>query len=208
MFELKPIKYPLFPSLIYHTPFLTKYESEMYVKCLDNLEKKSIPFVQKPFYQTTDKLHLLNDKWKELNNKVIKVIDSIADDQYIIRDSFYTTCMWANISTGKEYFHKTHSHPNSFFSSIIYHRGNESSETTFHDPRAQANVFKPSISENLLFNSSTFKLPFIEGSMVIFPSWLPHTVIGEGKDNSNRITISCNFMLHSEINQHAGYLKI
>ena len=207
MSELKPIKYPLFPSLIYHTPFLTKDECDMYIKELYDLGTYS-PDIEIYPHQTTDKLHLLNDKWKELNNRVIKIINSIADDQYIIRDSFYTTCMWANISTGKEYFHKTHSHPNSFFSSIIYLRGNESSETTFHDPRAQANVFKPSRSEHFRFNSGVFKLPFIEGSMVVFPSWLPHSVSGDNNDNSNRITISCNSMLHSEINKHTCYLKI
>ncbi len=207
MSELKPVKYTLFPSLVYQTPFLNKDECETYIKELYDIEKYS-PDIQGYPYQTTDKLHLLNDKWKELNNRVIKIINSIADDQYIIRDSFYTTCMWANISTENDYFHQTHTHPNSFFSSIIYLRGNKSSPTIFYDPRAQSVVFEPSRSKYPLSVSGTFELPFIEGSMVIFPSWLPHSVSGNANDNSNRITISCNSMLHSEINEHTSYLKI
>ena len=117
--ELKPQLYELFPSLVYHTPFLTKEECEMYVKCLDDVEKSSLPTGIRPFLQTTDKLHLLNDTWKELSDKVIDVINSVADHQRVVRDSFYNTNMWANIGSGSRYFHQKHSHPNSFFSSIL-----------------------------------------------------------------------------------------
>ena len=207
MSELKPIKYALFPTLIYHTPFLTKDECDMYIKELYDLGTYS-PDIEIYPHQTTDKLHLLNDKWKELSNRVIKVIDSIADEQYIIRDCFYTTCMWANISTGDNYSHQTHIHPNSFFSSIIYLRGNKPSPTIFYDPRVQAVVIEPSRSKYPLSISQTCEIPFIEGSMVIFPSWLSHSVGGNENDNSKRVTISCNSMLHAEITEHASYLKI
>ena len=208
MSELKPHIYELFPSLVYHTPFLTKDECEMYVKSLETIKKESSSF-NNDFYQTTDKLHLLNDMWKGLSDKVIKVINSIADDQFIIRDSFYNTCMWANISGGKGYFHKTHTHPNSFFSSIIYLRGSKVSRTVFYDPRAQTQIFDPDYSKPTRLNTTAFRLPFIEGSLVIFPSWLAHSVLGDKlDDNCNRISISCNSMLHSEINKHASYLKI
>ena len=120
MSELKPQLYELFPTLIYHTPFLTKEECEMYIKCLDDVEKKSLPVVERPLYQTTFKLHLLNDTWKELSDRVIDVVNSVADHQHMIRDSFYHTNMWANIADGPGYFHQKHSHPNCFFSSIIY----------------------------------------------------------------------------------------
>ena len=126
MSELKSTKYRLFPSLLYHAPFLNQQECEMYVKSLETIKIESSSF-NNDFYQTTDKLHLLNDMWKGLSDKVIKVIESIADDQCIMRDSFYTTGMWANIAAGaaKGYFHKTHTHPNSFFSAIIYLRGSK-----------------------------------------------------------------------------------
>ena len=208
MSELKSTKYRLFPSLLYHAPFLNQQECEMYVKSLETIKIESSSF-NNDFYQTTDKLHLLNDMWKGLSDKVIKVIESIADDQCIMRDSFYTTCMWANISAGQGYFHKTHTHPNSFFSAIIYLRGSKASSTVFYDPKPQAGVFSPAVSEETCFNSKGFKLSFIEGSIVIFPSWLPHCVVGnESDDNRNRISISCNSMLHSEINTNTAYLKI
>ena len=208
MSELKPHIYELFPSLVYHTPFLTKDECEMYVKSLETIKKESSSF-NNDFYQTTDKLHLLNDMWKGLSDKVIKVIESTADDQCIMRDSFYTTCMWANISAGQGYFHKTHTHPNSFFSAIIYLRGSKASSTVFYDPKPQAGVFSPAVSEETCFNSKGFKLSFIEGSIVIFPSWLSHCVVGnKSDDNRDRISISCNSMLHSEINTNTAYLKI
>ena len=208
MSELKSTKYLLFPSLLYHAPFLNQQECEMYVKSLETIKIESSSF-NNDFYQTTDKLHLLNDMWKGLSDKVIKVIESIADDQCIMRDSFYTTCMWANISAGQGYFHKTHTHPNSFFSAIIYLKGNKPSSTVFYDPRPQVGIFSPSVSEDTFFNSGGFKLSFIEGSIAIFPSWLSHCVAAEeSDDNRNRISISCNSMLHSEINTNTAYLKI
>ena len=182
----------------------------MYVKSLETIKIESSSF-NNDFYQTTDKLHLLNDMWKGLSDKVIKVIESIADDQCIMRDSFYTTGMWANIAAGaaKGYFHKTHTHPNSFFSAIIYLRGSKASSTVFYDPKPQAGVFSPAVSEETCFNSKGFKLSFIEGSIVIFPSWLSHCVVGnKSDDNRDRISISCNSMLHSEINTNTAYLKI
>jgi len=206
--ELKPHIYELFPSLVYHTPFLTKDECEMYTKCLDDIEKESLPCSQRPLYQTTDKLHLLNNTWKELSNKVIDVINSIADHQHMIRDSLYNTNMWANIAAGPGYFHELHSHPNCFFSSIIYLRGNESSKTIFHDPRAQIKVLRPDYSEPTRLNTTAFKLPFKEGSISIFPAWLTHTVLSEGNDNSDRITITCNTMPHFESNKRTSNLKI
>jgi len=204
--ELKPHIYELFPSLVYHTPFLTKEECEMYIKCLDNVEKESLPFADRPLYQTTDKLHLLNDTWKELSDRVINVINSVADHQHMIRDSFYTTNMWANIADGPGYFHEKHSHPNCFFSSIIYLRGSKSSPTTFSDPRSQTQVLTPDYSIYNFINGSTFQLPYFEGSIAIFPSWLPHNVLGD--NNSNRITISCNSMMHFECTQKTIHLKI
>tara|TARA_B100000902_G_scaffold344985_1_gene350709 strand:- start:304 stop:927 length:624 start_codon:yes stop_codon:yes gene_type:complete len=207
VFEFKPTINPLFPNLVYHTPFLTKDECEMYIKELNDVEKHS-PDMQGNPYHTTDKLHLLNDSWKKLSDRVIEVINSVADHQKIKRDSFYTTCMWANISQVQEYFHKKHVHPNSFFSSIIYLRGNQSSSTIFYDPRSQSKVIQPDYSEINDFNSTAYHLPFIEGSLVIFPSWLPHSVSGNNNDNRQRITISSNSMMHSEITSHTSYLKI
>ncbi len=207
MFEFKPTINQLFPSLVYHTPFLTKDECEMYIKELNDVEKHS-PDMQGNPYHTADKLHLLNDSWKKLSDRVIEVINSVADHQKIKRDSFYTTGMWANISQVQEYFHKKHVHPNSFFSSIIYLRGNQSSSTIFYDPRSQSKVIQPDYSEINDFNSTAYHLPFIEGSLAIFPSWLPHGVSGDKNDNRQRITISSNSMMHSEITRHTAYLKI
>ena len=207
MSEFKATLNQLFPSLVYHTPFLTRDECERYIKELDDVEKYA-PNMQGNPYHTKDKLHLLNDSWKELSDRVIEVINSVADHQKIKRDSFYTTCMWANISQVKEYFHQKHIHPNSFFSSIIYLRGNESSKTIFHDPRAQIKVLKPDYSEPTRLNTTAFKLPFKEGSISIFPAWLTHTVLSEGNDNSDRITITCNTMPHFESNKRTSNLKI
>ena len=209
MSELKPQLYELFPTLIYHTPFLTKEECEMYIKCLDDVEKKSLPVVERPLYQTTFKLHLLNDTWKELSDRVIEVVNSVADHQHMIRDSFYHTNMWANIADGPGYFHQKHSHPNCFFSSIIYLRGSKVSSTVFYDPRSQTQIFAPDYSIYNSTNANIFNLPYVEGSIAIFPSWLPHAVLmGDLDDNSTRITITCNSMMHCEVNKETAYLKI
>ena len=207
MSKLKPIRYDLFPSLVYHTPFLNKSECERYVKCLEDVEKFD-GGCSRSFYQTIDKLHLLNDTWRELSDRVIEMINHVADDQCIIRDSFYNTNMWANISEELGYYHSKHSHHNSFFSSIIYLRGDQSSPTQFDDPRSQTTVLKPSYSSSNLLNSGLFFLPFIEGSIAIFPSWLPHGVGGDNKSNIGRITISCNSMIHCEVSEKTSYLKI
>ena len=151
----------------------------------------------------------LNETWKELSDRVIDVVNSVADHQHMIRDSFYHTNMWANIADGPGYFHQKHSHPNCFFSSIIYLRGSKVSSTVFYDPRSQTQIFAPDYSIYNSTNANIFNLPYVEGSIAIFPSWLPHAVLmGDLDDNSTRITITCNSMMHCEVNKETAYLKI
>jgi len=78
--------------------------------------------------------------------------------------------------------HIEHTHPNSYISGVFYYGGTKNSAPSiqFHSPLHKMyyqiyvplNMNKPS-SE---FNYNTFSVPYEPGTLILFPSWLPHSV--------------------------------
>jgi len=107
--------------------------------------------------------------------------------------AFQFTGGWVNMGPPGA-AHKMHSHANNFLSCVYYIRTGPGNNTiTFHDPRYQNQVVIPVITERTVENAETVNLGVEEGTLLLFPSWLPHSVDPNTSDQM-RISVSFNMM--------------
>jgi uncharacterized protein (TIGR02466 family) len=109
---------------------------------------------------------------------------------------FEITGSWANIAApgGRVLMHN---HPNNFLSGVYYAQVQSGANTiNFHDPRSQAAVVRPPVTELTSYNTDQVVVEVDEGTMVIFPAWLSHSVEANGSDRE-RISVSFNVMFSS-----------
>ena len=108
------------------------------------------------------------------------------------RDVSITGC-WANINAPGA-AHRMHAHPNNFLSGVYYVQVQDGTDTiNFHDPRAQAAVIRPAVTELTAYNTDQVVVAVEIGTLVIFPAWLLHSV-DANQSELPRISISFNVM--------------
>jgi len=102
--------------------------------------------------------------------------------------------MWAIINTGGS-ANTRHQHGNSTISGAYYVRAPKNSgDIVFYDPRpAPVYTYPNALSPNLL-NAQINGISPNEGSLVLFPSYLDHSV-NENLSNDERIVISFNLTI-------------
>ena len=107
--------------------------------------------------------------------------------------------MWAIINTGGS-TNLRHQHGNSTISGAYYVRAPEKSgDIVFYDPRpAPAYSYPQAINPNLL-NAQVNGISPKEGALVLFPSYLDHSV-NENLSNDERIVISFNITIQMKSN--------
>ena len=103
------------------------------------------------------------------------------------------TGCWMNIKP-RGAGHILHGHPNNFLSGVYYVTAPEGADNIiFHDFRMDRHVIVPRYTEKSPPNESLARVPIAEGAMIIFPSWLPHSVEANPSDEE-RISLSFNIM--------------
>jgi uncharacterized protein (TIGR02466 family) len=145
-------------------------------------------------WTTPDDLHK-RDKFQELTAIIENEINLVFDNIGLLRDSFYITCMWANISK-PDNRHALHMHANSFYSGVIYleTHGNPGN-IGFKDPRYGSELLSFDYSTDSIFKSRTHEVTPKKGRLIFFPSWLAHgTKSGNFEYSQNRISLSFNVM--------------
>ena len=107
--------------------------------------------------------------------------------------------MWAIINTGGS-ANLRHQHGNSTISGAYYVRAPENSgDIVFYDPRpAPVYTYPKAVNPNLL-NAQVNGISPKEGALVLFPSYLDHSV-NENLSNEERIVISFNITIQSKSN--------
>jgi len=109
------------------------------------------------------------------------------------QEKMIVTGCWANIS-GPNAHHKEHSHPNHFLSGVFYVKAPKGGDSiNFHDPRAEAHVIAPHFEKPSIRNVSTMFVEAKASRMMIFPSWLRHSV-APNEAAGLRISIAFNLM--------------
>lgn len=103
------------------------------------------------------------------------------------------TGCWANVNapgTG----HRLHSHRNNFLSGVYYVQvQDEADSINFFDPRPQAGVIRPQASLSTAENTEVASLRVANGTLLLFPAWLPHAV-DTNRSQRPRISLSFNLM--------------
>lgn len=109
---------------------------------------------------------------------------------------FEVTGCWVNVNAPGAP-HPRHSHPNNYLSGVYYVRTSEGSDVIFfHDPRPQTNVIRPPVTELNEANTDQVVVKVGDGSLLLFPAWLPHSV-PPNESRQNRISVSFNVMFSS-----------
>lgn len=146
-----------------------------------------------------DKEHIDN---KDLNSKIIKVINELLESQNIKNYTPEITEIWGNVSPqGQD--HPVHTHPNNVFSGILYLTPGVG--TNFVDANPAKGMFLLNNSNPIFNNSAT--LAAIPNMLVIFPSWLPHYV-PVNREANVRKTISFNIILRGEYGGENSLAKV
>jgi uncharacterized protein (TIGR02466 family) len=106
---------------------------------------------------------------------------------------FEITGCWANVAAPGGW-HRMHAHPNNFLSGVYYVQVQEGADTiAFHDPRPQAGVIRPPVTELTAYNTDQVVVNVAAGTLLVFPAWLPHSVDPNASAHS-RISVSFNVM--------------
>lgn len=103
---------------------------------------------------------------------------------------FEITGLWVNVAAPGGAV-RMHNHPNNFLSGVYYVQVQEGADTiNFHDPRPQTAVVRPPVSELTAYNTDQVVVRVEEGTLLVFPSWLVHSV---EPNRSDRVRISASF---------------
>ena len=130
-------------------------------------------------------------------------------------EQVYLTAMWANVGWKPLYCHMNHTHPNSIFSGVWHiscpNVGTRFCQTTtFSDPRPAARVIEPNVIKDFAAHNSGTVAPIVNnGSLFMFPSWLPHGVQQHYNSYNGvpRITISFNAMMVGDITTRTAPIR-
>ncbi len=104
------------------------------------------------------------------------------------------TSMWAIINSGGN-ANARHHHGNSALSAAYYVRAPKGAgDIVFYDPRPAPIYFHPHSKKPNLLNAMVNSVSPVEGGLVLFPSYLEHSV-NPNLSNEERIVISFNISL-------------
>jgi uncharacterized protein (TIGR02466 family) len=150
-------------------------------------------------FMTRDNLQTLPEM-KELVDVIMRESGAIMDAYKIKRDSHYITNMWANIANPNRR-HAMHVHPNCLLSGILYIKTPKNcGPTVFTSPRMLSRMIEPAYTEKNELNSDVFVFPAEKGRMLLWPSYLPHSVeVGTSVEDEERIVVAFNIMIRGRI---------
>ena len=101
------------------------------------------------------------------------------------------TEVWAIINK-KNSFNQIHNHPNTYLSAAYYVKApNNCGSIQFHEPNEVKKFRHPVIEKQNELNASGFSVKAEEGNLLIFPSYLYHSV-GKNLSSEDRIIVSFN----------------
>jgi uncharacterized protein (TIGR02466 family) len=90
--------------------------------------------------------------------------------------------------------HWARSHPNNYLSAVYYVRTWPGADTiNFHDPRSQAGVIRPPVTELTAANTDQVVARVGNGTLLVFPSYLHHSVDANASGQT-RVSVSFNLM--------------
>ena len=139
---------------------------------------------------------LENEQPKYFINSISKNLNQAFNDMGwdVKNQEVKVTSMWSVINK-KNASNARHIHSNNYISAAYYVKTPEKGgDIVFHDPRSVTTFRYPKIAENNTLNSNIFTIQPKEGLLVLFPSYLYHSV-DLNRSEEERIVISFNINL-------------
>ena len=188
---------PLFATPIY----LSKIDRDFSLEELECIkDNKKIYNVNIGNNKTSKNNFILKqNKMKNLHEDLlVKINDyfkSVEDSNDKVE--LYITQSWLNYNEANTYHHE-HWHTNSYISGVLYIKADENLDfIRFLNPRYSSFEFSNKNNFNI-FNSGIWDFPVKSGSIIIFPSYLRHSVTNN-TSNNERISLAFNVFLKGVI---------
>jgi uncharacterized protein (TIGR02466 family) len=188
----------MFPSFVWKTriePGLRDAMCARMLKALADMRRDAPSLEPGQGWQSAQDLHE-HEAMRELVSCIEQCAAGVLRFLRIGTQECEITGCWATVlAPGAA--HKLHNHPNNFLSGVYYVRTGEGADTiNFHDPRRQASVIRPPVVELTAENTDQVVVRVSDGTLLLFPSWLEHSVDANRSDGE-RISISFNLMFSS-----------
>ena len=197
------------PNLFFPTPVWTlqldEYQSineQMYkfIKITQSKDQQGISKSNIKGWHSKD-FNMQENEPKNFIKFILPAIEQVITDMNWEKQkqSININSMWAIINTGGAANHR-HQHSNCTISGAYYVRAPKNSgDIIFYDPRpAPVYTYPKAVNPNLL-NAQVNGISPKEGALVLFPSYLDHSV-NENLSNEERIVISFNITIQSKSN--------
>ena len=190
--------FSLFPTSVWKVQLAPKFAAPINRTVRDSLHEINprLPeLAPGDSWQSDHQLHTL-DEFRELVSRIMRSTGTILKFLKIGYEEIELTGCWANV-TARGASHAMHSHPNNFLSGVYYVQTWPGADTiNFHDPRPQAGVVRPPVTELTGQNVDQVVIKVTNGTLLMFPSYLTHSVAPSESDEQ-RISVSFNLMFSS-----------
>ena len=115
---------------------------------------------------------------------------------------FYITQSWLNITKPGGYHHE-HYHQNSIISGVFYISTVENDKIMFGDPNFRIKeIIKLETKEFNFWNAPAWFFSSNNNELILFPSWLNHSVEPNEKATTDRISLSFNTFVKGTLGDH------
>ena len=197
------------PNLLFPTPVWT-----LQLENFENINREIYTFVKRVQAQDEKGIKKSNNKgWHSKNFDMQEIqiqnfIKNISPSiEKVMKDMNWETNkqtikisnMWAIINKGGS-TNSRHQHGNSTISGAYYVRAPENcGDIVFYDPRPAPVFYYPTAVSSNLLNAQVNSITPKEGALILFPSYLDHSV-NENLSNNERIVISFNIVIQTQTN--------
>jgi uncharacterized protein (TIGR02466 family) len=169
-------------------------DEELFIKSLPDIQN----FGEKLNFVSQNKQIL---EFKELSNLKLLIqhyVDYFIKNILLINDTFIITDSWTT-RTPPSHVHHEHEHNNSIFSGVYYYEvpGGDL-EFSFERQFSKEFNFNYSYKGFNMINASSWKISPKQGSIIIFPSWLKHSVT-KNLGNIDRRVIAFNTFVSGKL---------
>ena len=178
----------MFPTFLWKAELKPELHAPINDAIVRMLDRSGAPLAElKPgeSWQSDHGLHTLTPL-REFVACVNAAAAIVLDSLKVGHPGFRITGCWANVNAPGA-GHPVHSHPNNYLSGVYYVRTRPGADTiNFHDPRPQAGIIRPPVCELTAENTDQVVVKVTDGTMLMFPAWLPHSVDANRGDRPRR----------------------
>lgn len=185
----------LFPTLVWKLQLARDTYTPLNAAILDEIAALRGPdasLADGESWQSPHGLHR-REPLRPLVDAVYGAVQGVLTFLRIASEGLAITGCWATVNAcGRG--HQVHTHPNNFLSGVYYVQVDAGADTiNFHDPRPQASLMRPPVTELTSANTDQVLVRVTVGTLLLFPSWLAHSVAAN-TSAGERVSVSFNLM--------------